>query len=221
LTLVRYELLHPPLDRFEHSEVAEFYALVHPLHPLESCILRGDSGGTIETEGWATIDIYRDHFVYSERVRDDFSIVRRRACNVFELAMAKFEIPVFIVRAVTLRELWPAPDEGNMAQRLRGNLSLTPAQYEPLGTDVGAGVHFVGTLNEDEDNELHWHLELDPFGAEEATLWVELRAHFRVPGTTADDLAGYLDASRNFLEDNVTKFVVGFLSRPTEPRTED
>jgi hypothetical protein len=221
LTFVEYKLLHPPLDRFENSEVAEFYALVHPLHPFESCVLRGDSGGVIETEGWVTIDINRDSFSYSERVRDDFSIVRKRAVDVLDLAMAKFQIPVFVVRSITMRQVWPAPDEGDMAQRLRNTLSLKPDHYEALGEDVGAGVHFVGTLHEDDDDALHWHLELDPFLPEETTLWVQLRAYFADPQTTADGLGEKLDSTRNFLEDNVTRFVLGLLSPPEPEATEE
>ncbi len=212
LTFVRYELLHPQLPRLVANEVAEFYALVHGLHPFESCVHSGDSGATIETEGWVTIDISRDGFTFSERVRDDFSVVRKRAVDVFDLAKTHFEIPVYIVSSVVLRQTWPAPDQGDMAQRLRDKvLSLTPEQYELLGEDVSAGVHFVGTTTNDA-GRMHWHLEVDPSLAESTTLFMELRSHFSAPHATIDGVGESLDTARNFLEDNATKFVMNLLS---------
>jgi len=212
LTFVRYELLHPQLPRLVGNEIAEFYALVHGLYPFESCVHSGDSGATIETEGWATIEVDRGGFIFSERVRDDFAVVRKRAVDVFDLAKTHFEVPVYIVSSVTLRQTWPAPDEGDMAQRLRDKaLSISPEQYESLGENIGAGIHFVGTAPRD-DGPMHWHLEVDPSFSESTTLFMELRSHFARPYDTIAGVGESLDAARDFLEDNATKFVMGFLS---------
>lgn len=210
LIYVQYALLHPQLARLEGNELAEFYALVHDLHPFESCSHHADSGGTIETEGWATVEVSREGFSYQERVREDFSLVQKRAVDVFALAKAHFEIPVYIVQAVKLRQIWPAPADGDMAQRLRDQaLALKSEQYEPLGETVGAGIHVVGTGN---DPFRHWHLELDPSHAETTSLYVQLLMHFAEPHEAADGLTDSLKCAYDFLEDNVTKFVMGFLS---------
>jgi len=212
LTLLQYEIAHPPMPRLEKNELAEFYSLVHGLYPFESCVHRGDSGGVIETEGWVTIEISRDGFSYEERVRDDFQVVAKRSRDVFDLAKTHFDIRMFIVGGIMLRQTWPAPDEGNMSERLRDKaLKLTPEQYEALGEDVGAGIHLVGGHGDDEMH-MHWNLEVDPLYAEGTSLWVELRTHVMTPSTEIDGLSDALSQSYKFLDDNVARFVLGFLS---------
>ncbi len=208
LTLVSYEVVFPPLRRFKGNELAEFYALLHGLHPLESCVHHGEFGGTIETEGWVTIEISRESITYQERTREDFSVAKKRATDVFDLARTHFEVPFYAVSEVKLRQVWPAPAEGDMAQRLRKALGVAAEHYEHLGDNVGAGIHLFGN---DDSHDMHWDLELDPNLREATSLWVQLKAHFHEPGETIDALADGLQHVSEFLEDNVTKFVQGIL----------
>lgn len=207
LTFVSYEVVFPPLRRFRGNELADFYALLHGLHPLESCVHHGEFGGTIETEGWVSIEISRESIAYQERAREDFSVVKKRATDVFDLARTHFDVRFYLLSEVKLRQVWPAPAEENMAQRLRKALGIAPEHYNHLGEDVGAGIHLSGN----HESGMHWHLELDPYLPEETSLWLQLTAHFPEPGETIDALADGLQKSSEFLEDDVTKFVLGIL----------
>lgn len=221
LTFVSYRLAYPPLGRFA-NEIAEFLPRAREHYPFEHFHMDGDSGGVVESEGHKRLEIERDSLRYQEQVTEDFSVVRRNVVDLMALTLLHFEISVFLIGTVTLRQRWPmepgAPAVGD-AMRDRA-LKLGPDHFAPLGPIENAGLHLVGTSSGEEDNdndeqddvrELHWHLEIDPFQTSENDLYIQLQTYFAEPLTTAEQLGEALQASHNFLYDNVGKFVDGFM----------
>jgi hypothetical protein len=219
LTFVAYRLLYPRLARFQ-NEIAEFLPRAREYYPFEHFHMDGDSGGVVETEGRKRLEVEREGFQYQEQVTEDFDVVRMNIVHLMTLTLLHFEIPVFIVGRVTLRQRWPmepgAPAVGD-AMRERA-LKLEPNHFAPLGSIENAGLHLVGTTGGGEDDadqeggrELHWHLEIDPFQTSDNDLFIQLETYFTGPLTTAEELGEVLQASHDFLYDNVGKFVDGFM----------
>jgi len=219
LTFVSYRLLYPSLDRF-HNEIAEFLPRAREYFPFEHFHMDGDSGGVVESEGRKRLEIERDRLSFQEQVTEDFDVVKINIVHLMTLTLLHFEIPVFVLRRVTLRQRWPmepgAPPAGE-AMRERA-IKLEPSNFEPLGPIENTGLHLVGSVGGEEDashqdggREFHWHLEIDPFQTSDNDLYIQLQTYFADPLTTAEDLADALQASHAFLYDNVGKFVEGFM----------
>lgn len=228
LTFLSLRLLYPRLNRFS-NEIAEFLPGAREQYPFEHFHMDGDSGGVIETEGKRRLEIERETLYYQERVTDDISVVKRGVTDLLTLAFLHFEIPIVIVNQIELRQRWPMDlGSGSVGDAMREHaLKLEPEHFAPLGQLQNVGLHLVGTVNPeqgddgkvteagpaegDETSAFHWHLEVDPYQRIQEEFHIELRTHFSQPLEEAGQVADAIEASHSFLDDNVGKFISGFM----------
>ncbi len=230
LTFLSFRLLMPTMDRFS-NELAEFLPRAREHFPFEHWHMDGDSGGVVETEGQKRLEVNRESVYYQESVTEDITVVSRNVADLLALTFLHFEIPFFAVQNIRLRQRWPLnPDSGSAGSAMRDRaLKLEPDHFAPLGQVQNVGLHLIGTVGDspddgedDEDadsvseddgvaSSFHWHLEVDPFQRTEDELFIQLTAYFARPMMNADDLTQAVETTYRFLDDNVGKFVTGFM----------
>jgi hypothetical protein len=226
-TFLQFEIGYPPMlpelqrGRFA-AAVREFYPRAGEYYPFESCVVEGVTQAVIETEGRRRLDIARYAMTYQERVTEAIESSIQHSVELMELALMHFEIPLFIVSEVVLRQRWGAADSVSDALRQHA-IKLEDKHFEPLGRIDNAGIHLVGTLGEhtheaeaegadvDDGPFLHWHLEVDPSQMDDNELFIELRTYFGEPQADSKGLADTLERTVAFLTQNVGQFIEGFM----------
>lgn len=226
LTFLSFRLLMPTKDRFS-NELAEFLPRAREHFPFEHWHMDGVSGGVVETEGQKRLEVKRESIYYQESVTEDITVVSRNVADLLALTFLHFEVPFFAVQNIRLRQRWPLdPDGGSAGGAMRERaLKLEPDHFAPLGQVQNVGLHLVGTVGDDPDDDaadsvseddselssFHWHLEVDPFQRTENELFIQLTVYFATAMMNAEDLAQAIGTTYHFLDDNVGKFVTGFM----------
>jgi len=208
IVFVRIEALHPPLPRFEGTQLHELFVDICKRHSFETFELLGDRGMTIETEDEREFRLERERLIVSEYVRRSFNLVRDDFVDMFERMSKKFDIPIHVGLEIQIRALWPSSGERGAYQLIRKLLSIKDDQLSFLGShDMDlVGVRLCLTES-GKEYEIEHDLQIQPWPLDQSQLQINSIAHFDQPVESPSVFGQLVDESYQFLLTKVDKFI--------------
>lgn len=199
----------PPLQRFRGSELPDLYAELCKHHSLERCEVHGDEWAAFSTEGVNHFELRRDRFRITEQVQRGFDIVKKDFADITEITQKKFNIQIFGEPRITLRALWPLPQNKSAAECLRENaIGLKDDQFELLDN---AEVDNVGLKLNADTEKGHFTLEITPYWRDETQLFIEMSDHQHEVIQTSAVIEQRLQDTYDYFTKTVVKFVESFM----------
>lgn len=202
------EALHPPLARFEGTQLHELFVDICKRHNFETFELMSDRGMSMETEDEREFRFSRERILISEHVRRSFKLVREDFVDIFKSATAKFDIPIHVGLEFHIRALWPTNGSERAAHQLvRRMLTVKDDQLSLLGGTILdlVGVRLV--LAEPEEKAREHDLMIQPWPLDQSQLQINIGTHFEQPVESEKVFGQLLDDTYEFLVDKVDKFI--------------